>query len=268
MDQNFMKESGSKQYEQIDKTVQTLSELKTDAQNNYKCYEKDFQTMIANSNEILWACIFNNAIDTEAWLKNKSFYPGRWAIGYPVLYVLYRILNEVKPKNILELGLGQSTKMITQYAATYADVKHYVVEHDEDWISFFERDTAVSANTEIVKLDREMKKFLDAEEVRQFRGFEERFKGESFDFIFIDAPLSGDMKQYARVDVLSLIPQNLKGSFVILMDDYNRVGEKNTGKVIENSLKDNGINYIKGVYSGQKQMAIWVSEDNAFLRTM
>ena len=51
--QNFMKESGSKQYEQIDKTVQTLSELKTDAQNNYKCYEKDFQTMIANSNEIL-----------------------------------------------------------------------------------------------------------------------------------------------------------------------------------------------------------------------
>ena len=44
--------------------------------------------------------------------------------------------------------------------------------------------------------------------------------------------------------------------------------KKNTGKVIENSLKDNGINYIKGVYSGQKQMAIWVSEDNAFLRTM
>ena len=155
--QNFMKESGHKQYEQMDKTMQILSELKTDAQYNCKCYEKDFQTVIANTNEIMWACIFNNAIDTETWLKNKSFYPGRWAIGYPVLYVLYRILNEVKPKSILELGLGQSTKMITQYAAAYEDVKHYVVEHDDEWIHFFERDTAVSANTEIVKLDREMK---------------------------------------------------------------------------------------------------------------
>ena len=56
--QNFMKESGHKQYEQMDKTMQILSELKTDAQYNCKCYEKDFQTVIANTNEIMWACIF------------------------------------------------------------------------------------------------------------------------------------------------------------------------------------------------------------------
>ncbi len=62
--------------------------------------------------EILWAEIFRSVTDKSTWLKNRSFAPGRWALGYPALYILYRILNEMKPKSILELGLGQSTRMI------------------------------------------------------------------------------------------------------------------------------------------------------------
>lgn len=249
-------------------TKEVFANLKTEIQKDYEFSKKSLETTIENTNEIVWSCIFNNAISGATWLKDKSFYPGRWAIGYPVLYVLYRILNEVKPKTILELGLGQSTRMITQYAAAHQNVKHYVVEHDEAWIHFFERDMKVAENTQIVKLNREERKFLDAENVRQFCGFKKRFQTEKFDFIFIDAPLSGDMKQYARVDALSLIPQNLRQSFVILMDDYQRIGEKNTGKIIEDTLRENGINYIKGFYMGQKQMAMWASEDYAFLRTM
>ena len=38
-------------------------------------------------------------------LINLSFSPGRGAIGYPVMYVLYRVLNEFKPTSILELGI-------------------------------------------------------------------------------------------------------------------------------------------------------------------
>ena len=69
--------------------------------------------------------------------------------------------------------------------------------------------------SKIVKLDREMIPFREAEAVRVFRGFEEQFKGQKFDFISIDAPLGGDMKQYARIDVLKMLPNCLADSFIV-----------------------------------------------------
>lgn len=69
--------------------------------------------------EIRWGQIYNSTIAGSEWLKDQSVSPGRWAVGYNYLYILYRILNDVKPTNILELGLGQSTKLMAQYAAFY-----------------------------------------------------------------------------------------------------------------------------------------------------
>lgn len=66
----------------------------------------------AISSENVWANIFNNTISNSPWLKDKSFSPGRWGVGYAYLYVMYRVLNEIRPRRILELGLGQSTRMI------------------------------------------------------------------------------------------------------------------------------------------------------------
>ena len=75
-----------------------------------------------HASEAVWAQIFNNTISESLWLKDKTFSPGRWAVGYPYLYVMYRVLNETRPKRILELGLGQSTRMIAQYAAAFQAV--------------------------------------------------------------------------------------------------------------------------------------------------
>ena len=54
--------------------------------------------------------------------KDKSFSPGRWAVGYPYLYVLYRALDEVQTAADPRTGPGQSTRMIAQYAAAHEDV--------------------------------------------------------------------------------------------------------------------------------------------------
>jgi len=78
--------------------------------------------------EILWANIFHDSIFESEWLIHKNFAPGRWAVGYQFLFVLYSVLSKAEPKSILELGLGQSTHMITQYAAANPDVQHIVTE--------------------------------------------------------------------------------------------------------------------------------------------
>lgn len=215
--------------------------------------------------EGVWAEIYNNTVYNSDWLKNKAFSPGRWAVGYPYLYVTYRVLNEFQPKRILELGLGQSTRMIAQYAASHYEVEHYVVEHDQSWIDFFLKDFQLSERTKIIRLDRKMVSYKEAKAVRVFAGFAEVFQGMRFDYISIDAPLGGDMKQYARIDVLHILPDCLEQSFVIMLDDYERSGEQHTAKEMEEILAINQIAFKSGNYSGAKDLRVWCSPDLAFL---
>lgn len=221
-----------------------------------------------HASEAVWAQIFNNTISESLWLKDKTFSPGRWAVGYPYLYVMYRVLNETRPKRILELGLGQSTRMIAQYAAAFQDVEHIVVEHDPEWVEFFCNDFPIPKNTKVVMLEREMVPYKDAEAVRVFKGFKETFQGQKFDFISVDAPLGGDMKQYARIDVLNLIPDGLGENFVIMVDDCNRIGENNTVKEIENKLIELNIPISVGKYCGRKDCSLVCVKKFTFLTTM
>ena len=220
------------------------------------------------ASEAVWAETFNNTVNGSAWLKNTAFSPGRWAVGYPVLYVMYRVLNEARPQRILELGLGQSTRMIGQYVATHEGVEHVVVEHDPEWIAFFKNVFALSERTEILQLDREMVPYKEAEAVRVFQGFREALAGKKFDFIFIDAPLGGDMKQYARIDVLRLLPECLNENFVIMIDDAERGGESHTVAEMEKRLREHGILCRRGRYSGKKDCVVLTPEHMGFLTTM
>lgn len=221
-----------------------------------------------NTKELLWADIFSDVSSDSVWLKNKAFSAGRWAVGYQYLYVVYRILNEVKPRRVLELGLGQSTRLLGQYAAHNPEVQHTVVEHDPNWIQFFQQDFGLSKNSQIVQLEREYKQFKEDDRVLAFSNFKETFVGQKFDFISIDAPLGGEAIVYARIDILDLIPDSLAESFIIVLDDFNRQGEKNTIKVLEEKLKENGITYVRGVYSGQKDCLVICSEDLKFVCSM
>ena len=45
-------------------------------------------------NELYWAQIYNSTTQNSAWLTENNFSPGRWAVGYNFLYVMYRILSE------------------------------------------------------------------------------------------------------------------------------------------------------------------------------
>ena len=83
------------------------------------------------------AQLFRGIIEDCQWLAYKSFAPGGWAMDNAALYTLFRILNEVKPVRILEFGLGQSSKLVHQYAHFSVGVSALTIEHDCNWIDFF-----------------------------------------------------------------------------------------------------------------------------------
>lgn len=226
------------------------------------------------SDELLWANVFHDTIRGSKWLQNQSFSPGRAAIGYPTLYALYRILDEFQPKNILELGLGQSTKMIGSYARWKEQkgekCEHIVVEHDNSWIDFFQTQFEISSSTPILNMDL-IKVPLDAldgslTEVNIYQNFGTLLQGKKFDLIFVDGPFGSPV--YSRMDIIDLLPECLNKSFIIMLDDAERDGEQNTLRMISNLLRESGITSVWSDYTGLKSTAIVTSEDLHFYCTM
>lgn len=225
--------------------------------------------MVARTtNETVWAEVFHDTIASSGWLKDPSFSPGRWAVGYPYLYVLYRVLDEARPARVLELGLGQSTKMISQYAAAESGIGHTVVEHDARWVEFFAAHHTMAADTELLICDWAYEMHDGVEGVRVYSGLADRLAGERFDLICIDGPLGGDMPEYARIDVLRMLPGILSDSFVIIVDDCERAGEARTLRAMSESLTRAGIGFKRGDYKGNKDVAVLCSLDRAFLCSM
>ena len=239
---------------------------------SFRWFEKSsfdlLQELLRVSRESVWADIFNSTICHSTWLKDKTFSPGRWAVGYPFLYVMYRVLNECKPSSILELGLGQSTRMTAQYARWKADVSHIIVEHDPRWIEFFSRDFVMPENSRIEQMNWDFIPYKKAQAVRCYQHFQDKIQGKQFDFICIDGPLSVDMRSYARIDVLRSLPECLSENFVIMLDDCNRTGVLNTVQEMEYCLHQHGIAYQKGIYSGEKDCILLCAEHMGFLASL
>ena len=231
------------------------------------------QKKIYNQNqELIFSQVFHDTIRGSSWLSsNFPFSPGRGALGYPALYVLYRILDEFQPSSILEMGMGQSTKMIGLYNHKHSFCKHYVVEHDPEWISFFSKHFPLPETSEIVELpivQTSIQLTDTPSDVIIYNGFYEYFKGQIFDFICIDGPYGYNNPEYSRIDIFNIIPECLSDHFVILLDDCNRQGEANTLQLISDTLSEHNITHDKTIYNGEKGTGLIVSDDLSFLCTM
>lgn len=214
--------------------------------------------------ENYWAHIYHDTINGSSWLIDKGISPGRWAVGYNFLYMLYRVLNDSMPRKILELGLGQSTKLTMQYAQKF-NVSHLVVEHDEIWERWF-LDTVKFQHdiTKIMTLPLVEKEML-GEKYFEYKGFQEEMSSlRGVDVVLIDGPFGGG--RFSRRDVLATIPEILNNDFIILLDDCGRMGEKNLVVDIQKKIKNSGITAYQGFYRGDggKDVCVIVSENNKF----
>lgn len=237
------------------------------------------QTMVQSQagvqKEVLWANIFHDTIRGSKWFSEQTaLSPGRWALGYPGLYLLYRVLDVVQPQSILELGLGQSTKMIEDYVKYQKKLggtcQHMIAEDDPDWVDFFLQSYSILDETEI-HLMRRVEQEFDVEtvgktKVYMYENFKNIMGDKQYDLIFIDAPWGSE--EYSRIDVTTILPDCLKDNFVIILDDCQRIGEQRSLQMIENILEEQGIPFRVGTYGGEKITECIVSESLGFLCSM
>ena len=183
--------------------------------------------LLSAHNELLWASIYHDSIRDKEWINKLSLNVGRWAVGYPFLYILNRVLSDFKPKNILELGLGESSKIISSYLEYYLidSFQHIIIEN-------YVKD----------------KKYLGYKDI-------ENFITRKYDLYCIDGPFGSE--EFSRYDIVNIATKfNKDDEFIIIFDDYDRCGEKMTVVDLLDVLKSKNMLFYTGIYSGEKEVFV------------
>lgn len=226
--------------------------------------------MLRIAKELLWRDVFVDTVKGYAWYRDKSISLGRWAIGYNYAYVLARVLDEFKPNSILECGLGQSSKIIADFVAANDDVIYDIVEQDQSWSEFFKRNCCF-----IEKIRIHIRNIIETDLLIEegvitktyvYEDFESIIEGKKYALISIDGPWGSEL--YSRIDVAKHIPEILQEDFVIMVDDFERIGEQNMVNYLKKQLDNSEITYYEGKYVGEKDIYVIVSEKWRFLVSM
>ena len=217
------------------------------------------------TDEINWSIIFNSAITDSSWFKIKSLYPGRWAAGYPLLYILFRVYNDIKPKKILEFGLGETSKLSYQYHEAFSESELIIIEQDQNWLNFFSTNIHnVISNT--ILLDIEYKN-IGGFETKTYEGLIQKVSGKKFDFILVDGPWGSE--HFSRYQIVEIVENgNLADEFVIIIDDYERKGEQETVAKLKDIFKIKNISFVEETYHGIKSTLLICSENYKFLTSL
>ena len=77
--------------------------------------------IVRQLNEVVWANVYHDSIKGYPFLQNLGLNVGRFACNYTLLYLLHRIIEVSKPQRILELGLGESSKLISTYCTAVTE---------------------------------------------------------------------------------------------------------------------------------------------------
>lgn len=214
--------------------------------------------------ECIYSKVLSDCTKNTEWLKQSNFTLTGGAANYSFIFILFKILDTLRINNILEFGLGQSSKVTTQYAKyKNPDSTLSIVEHNQEWIDYFKKELILSEKTKIYQ--KNLINFeLNGVESDKYEHLDNIVENKKFDLIIIDGPIGQD-KTYPRTNILDIIPEHLAESFVIILDDAERTGEKNTANLILKKLDDNNINYCKSYKVGAKTQLLITSKDYEFI---
>lgn len=215
--------------------------------------------------ENYYANLFNDSIKESQWFIHKSISPSGWALNYASIYFLYRVLDKMRPQNILEFGLGQSSKLIYQYVDFFKETAAITYEHDKKWIDFFKNENSSFYDINIYLAEVE-KTHYNQEQTISYKNNCNELKGQKFDLILVDGPNGSE--HYSRSQILNIIPDCLLSSFCIMLHDSERSGEKETIRELLNIMDKHGIKYCTNTIPSNKDMFVVCSEDLRFLNTI
>ncbi|OOV18376.1 hypothetical protein [Flavobacterium sp. LM4] len=222
--------------------------------------------ILALTQEVLWANIYHDSIRGKEYLEKLSLNIGRWAGNYPFFYLLNRIMHDAKPERILEFGLGESSKFIS--VCLENNLKrgiHQIIEQSDEWNSDFNSKFKLSSFSDVAVCPIKQKT-INGFEVNCYDLLENHIH-EKYDLYLIDGPFGSP--RFSRYDVIMLAEKlTASDEFIMIVDDSNRQGEKDTINELCKLFKNKNIKIYQQVFHGEKQTWIVTTQKYRFLTSI
>lgn len=216
--------------------------------------------------ELYCANLLHDSIKDSYWLKDQRFSLYGWAANYSFIYLLFRILDKTSPQNILEFGLGQTTKVTSQYVANKnPSAVLNVCEHSQEWIDIYKTELQQNEHIKIKRLPLEEFEY-EGQQNNKYKDLEPIVQNQKFDLIIIDGP-NGGGKNFPRSNIIDLVKANhLTDDFIIIFDDSERPGEQLIITKTKEILEEKGIEFVEFKREGIKTQHIITSITKSFVR--
>ncbi|MCR5164966.1 MAG: hypothetical protein K6C40_13175 [Thermoguttaceae bacterium] len=214
--------------------------------------------------DIEYCKLFENIVKDSTWLHKKNFTLASGAIDWATLYILYRLLNEVRPAKIVEFGMGQSTLLFSQYAAQNSEVLFQTFENDSFWYGSIKSQVGCQTNMSIHLLDLE-ERFFKGRKCLRYQGDMKEYVGSKNELIFVDGPIGSS--HYSRIQILDLIPEGINTEkFAIIFHDGLRRGEYRTAELVKDALKKKKVPFETYSFKYLKSLNIICSPDYSIVK--
>ena len=200
------------------------------------------------------------------------------AAGSPTLQLLLtKILSLCKPETVLELGSGQTTKLLAHYARSRPAVTVLTIEEDSAWHSRLSAALQVPPNHQYRASGLEPREVVlpnnrGTVSTFWYREAESLLSGRRFQLILVDGPTNyrrGDeFVRYSRSGLIPHLPSILDDSFVIVIDDTDNYGYLLTARSMRESITARGRAVCAFDVHGVKSHTVLCSPDWQFLRSV
>lgn len=177
-----------------------------------------------------------------------------------------------RPAAVLEIGSGQTTKLLSCYSQNNQSAEVISLEQSQ---RFWENLKPLVSHTyvlaRIVKTDFSCQG-TGLQLSTEWYLADDLIRGRKFNYILIDGPDYDDPNsrslQYYRCGILKYMPAILDTPFVIIFDDADRPGDRMTIEALKGVLTASNISYVSFETYGWKSQAVICSPEWGFLRTV
>lgn len=169
--------------------------------------------------EVLFQNIINHNISALG-IKSTALYPVSSAANYSLLYCILRTIDETDCRNILEIGVGQTSLLLDSMVKAVPDLRVSSVESDSAWAGRMRR--RVGHDVRHCPLES---RSIFGRRVQAFSGIA-GLAGAEFDLAIVDGPVG--TPRYSRWASLEVLLDGLADEFVVVFDDAERRGEQDT----------------------------------------
>jgi predicted O-methyltransferase YrrM len=166
--------------------------------------------------EIFYQQLFDAAL-VRSGIAVPPLFPVGNAANASLLYVLFRLLWDFPALDLLELGAGQSSLLLDALAQAGRAGSVLTLEHDPQWAARVGGKVAHEVRTAPLRPGTIHGVATQSYDVRLDR---------RFDAVLVDGPIG--TPAHSRWGTLDLLENHLADEFVVVFDDAERPGERQT----------------------------------------